>query len=317
MKLSPKKALTRPVTRYGLLALLVIVWELSGRFNLVDQSFLPSFSETIATTVVMFQKSFLFTHTMVSLTRVMIGLCLAVVSGTILSYLLGRVLPSVGWTLEPLFRVFGLINPYCLFPLLVVFFGLGEAPKILILAWVALWPVFFSSLAGLKDIDPALLQLARSMGASKIQIFYKVIIPATAPSIFNGARIGVEMAFFILIAAEMTGATAGLGWIVHNAGALYQVSRIYASGLIIVLLGFTINRFLIFVRDGLFFWGRASLSGRDSLLPQNRTRISPLTLKAVTLTVAVVIGLGIYQIIMAEAKLNDPTVIPEYRVWTE
>jgi NitT/TauT family transport system permease protein len=235
-----------------------------------------------------------------------------------LAFVFAGLIPSVYPKIESLLKIFALINPYCLFPLFIVFFGGGEAAKISVLAWVSLWPIFFATLTGIKQVDPNLIKTARSMGAGHGDIFFKVIIPNSLPSIFNGTRIGVQVSFFILIAAEMTGAIAGLGWIVHSAGALNQVNMIYAAGLLIVLLGVFLNRFLNYLHKGLFFW-KSELDpiAGVSKPGDHRNRLSVWKLSVISACFLLIVGVGVYEIYLAEVMLNDPSVVPEYRVWTE
>lgn len=303
--------------RWWVLAALLLAWELSGRLGLVDQAFVPSLTATLAAVFEMWERTHLFMHVMVSLARVTAGLVIAAALGVPLAYLMGRLLPGLAERVEALLRMFALINPYCVFPLFVVFFGAGELPKIAVLAWVSLWPVFFGTLAGVRGVDPGLVRTARSMTAGTAAVFWKVVLPAASPSVFNGMRIGVEMSFFILIAAEMTGATAGLGWIVHSAGALNQVPRIYGAGLCIVFLGVLMNRSLLFFRNGLFFWktGTDPLTGVQT--GGGARRLGLGSALAAAAVFAAVMGVGAYEIWRAEVLLNDPGEIPEYRVWTE
>jgi NitT/TauT family transport system permease protein len=305
-------------SKYIVLVAMLALWELSGRLGWADQAFFPSLSKTLEAIFEMWGRVHLFMHVMVSLCRVTAGLLCAVLIGVPLAWLMGRIFPGLFERIEQLFRVFALINPYCLFPLFVVFFGSGELAKISVLTWVSLWPVFFSSLSGMKNVDPLLVKTARSMDAGSLQVLFKVILPAALPSVFNGIRIGVEMSFFILIAAEMTGATAGLGWIVHSAGALNQVTRIYGAGMLIVILGVLINRYLHFIRNGLFFWKEEMdpIEGKKDM-SSGKTRMKPWAIAAAAAAFFLVMAAGAYEIWRAEAMLNDPTVIPEYRVWTE
>ncbi|MDR2368303.1 MAG: ABC transporter permease [Deltaproteobacteria bacterium] len=307
----------RLAEKYWLLALGLAAWELSGALGLTDPAFVPSLSQTLSATRELWERAFLFNHVMVSLTRVLIGLIMALAVAVPFGYALGRAFPAAAEALGPLLRVFGLINPYCLFPLFVVFFGSGETPKIAVLAWVSLWPIFFSTLTGVRNVDPVLLDTGRSMGAGKLTSFLRIVLPAAAPQVFSGLRIGVGMSFFILIAAEMTGATAGLGWIIHSAGALYQVPRIYGAGLCVVALGVGLNRFLVFLQNGLFFWKESV----DPLLGAERPsqggkRISSLKIALALAAFLLVLAVGVHEIILAEVRLNDPTAIPEYRVWS-
>jgi NitT/TauT family transport system permease protein len=304
--------------KYAVMAALLVLWQLSGTFDWVDQSFFPNLSATLGAISEMWQRTHLFMHVSVSLVRVVLGLCAAIVIGVPMAWLLGSLFPGFFRRIEALLRVFALINPYCLFPLFVVFFGSGELAKISVLTWVSLWPIFFSSLGGVENVSPLLIKTAWSMKAKGFTLFRKVILPASLPSVFNGVRIGVETSFFILIAAEMTGATAGLGWIIHSAGALNQVPRIYGAGVLVVLLGVFINRYLNFIKNGVFFW-KEDLDpiGGIILHGSGQSRMKPLTLGLAGGIFLLILVAGLYEIRRAEALLNDPAVIPEYRVWTE
>jgi NitT/TauT family transport system permease protein len=302
--------------RTGPLLALLLLWECSGRLGWVDQTFLPSLTTTLGAVVEMWQKSRLFMHISVSLTRVLISLLLAMVLAVPGGYLLGQILPRWEKRFDSLFKVLALINPYCLFPLFVVFFGAGEVAKLAVLTWVSFWPILFSTITGIHSTEAPLLKTARSLNCSRKDIFFKITLPSTAPFIFYGLRLGVEMSFFILIAAEMTGATAGLGWIVHNAGAVYQVPRIYGAGFCIVVLGVFLNRFFVSLQNGLFFWKESvgSLWGRSE--PEKTKKLSRKALILRCLVLVIILVVGISQMQLAEALLNDPQNQVEYRIWS-
>ncbi|MDR1086228.1 MAG: ABC transporter permease subunit [Deltaproteobacteria bacterium] len=229
-------------------------WEISGRAHWVDQSVVPRLSATVEAILEMWISISLGTHILISFGRIILGLLIGLFLAVPSAYVLARVLPVLGERADSLLRIFALINPYCFFPVFVILFGLGETPKIAVLAWVSMWPIFFSSQNVFKNTDPQLIKMARSMNLNKAALFFRLTLPSGLPQIFTGLRLGVEMSFFILIAAEMTGATAGLGWLIHNAGASYQIARLYGTGLCVVVLGVLLNRFLILVRKGFLPW---------------------------------------------------------------
>ncbi|MDR2198029.1 MAG: ABC transporter permease [Deltaproteobacteria bacterium] len=304
--------------RHAIVIALLCLWELSSRLNWTDSSYLPPPSVVAETVFEMWNRVNLFMHLMVSLFRVLASLLLASALGILSARLLSGLLKGAYPWLESLFKVSALVNPYCLFPLFIVFFGPGEYAKIAVLSWVSFWPVFFNSYTAFKNVDPLLVKTARSMGASGASIFFQVTLPQSLPSVFNGIRVGVQMAFFILIAAEMTGAVAGLGWIVHSAGALNQVDRIYGAGLLIVLSGFFLNRFLNYLDRGLFFWKETDTPPNAAdALERPVKPLSALKLSFIGFAVFLVMALGVYQLYRAEIMLNDPSVVPEYRIWTE
>jgi NitT/TauT family transport system permease protein len=303
------------IRRYGLLALFLGFWELSGQAHWVDQTIVPSLSTSIKAIVEMWRNIHLGLHIMISLTRVVLGLLIGLTVAVPLAFLLGRLLPKVAVRVNALLQVFGLINPYCLFPVFVVFFGLGEAPKIAVLAWVSLWPIFFNGQSAFRSVDPQLLKTARSLNCGSLTAFWRVCLPAAIPAIFNGIRVGVEMSFFILIAAEMTGATAGLGWIIHNSGASYQTDRIYGAGICVVVLGVLINRFLVVIRRGLLSWSEALAPTWLQFSDTAPKPVKKSVAYAWCLIFILIMALGLIQIFRAENLLIDSTLTPEYRIW--
>ncbi|MDR1609208.1 MAG: ABC transporter permease [Deltaproteobacteria bacterium] len=305
---SPRKSWSRSLwprwesglQKYGVLLFLLFIWELSGQAHWVSQEIVPSLSLSLRAIAEMWIQINLGSHILISLGRVITGLVIAIIIGVPLAFILSRVWPTLGERVDSLTRVFGLINPYCFFPLFVIMFGLGETPKIAVLSWVSLWPIFFGSQAAFRAVDPQLIKTAKSLCCGPWAIFWKVTAPSSLPSIFNGARVGVEMSFFILIAAEMTGATAGLGWIIHNAGAAYETDRIYGAGICVVILGVGLNRFLHLIRRGFLAWSDYMASpwlyaGHSSPKPVNR-----IILWLSCLIFVLVFGLGLWKIILGE-----------------
>jgi NitT/TauT family transport system permease protein len=131
----------------------------------------------------------------------------------------------------------GNINPFALFPLFILLFGVGEIAKFAIIFWSSLFPILNSTIYGINSIEPILIKAARSMGATKKEIFWKVVLPGALPGIFTGLRMGATTAFLFLIAAEMLAASAGMGWLVHNSAMNNYIPRIYVGVLGIALLG--------------------------------------------------------------------------------
>jgi len=237
----------------GLLVLLAL-WEMAPGLAWVDPKFLPSFSTVMRTIYHQWLNGFLWVHLVVSLWRVVTGLLIALLIGIPLGFVLGGFGKTVVQTFNPLFRILSQANPFSLMPVFILCFGIGEAAKLAVIAWVCLWPVLFNTINGVQNIDPDLIKAARAVGLKSVGLGTRVFFPAVAPSIFTGLRIGVEMAFFILIAAEMIGAIAGLGWLLHTAAHLYQIPWLYAAATCIVFLGVLLNRCLLWLENHLYFW---------------------------------------------------------------
>ncbi|BBB89512.1 MAG TPA: ABC transporter permease [Methylomusa anaerophila] len=235
-----------------------LLWEIAPRIGLVDAQFIPPLSEVLLAAGKLAANGDLFIHIAASLQRTFIGLALAVALAVPLGFLLGGVFPALGRHMQPLLRLLGQVNAFSLFPIFILFFGIGEVAKVSIIFWSSIWPVLFTTIAGIQQVDPLYIKSARSMGADRMTIFRKVILPGTAPVIFTGVRTGASHAFLMLIAAEMIGASAGLGWVIHNSAMNNIIPRLFAATITIALLGMAINYLLHWLEESVVDWRQDS-----------------------------------------------------------
>lgn len=231
-----------------------LLWEILPRAGVIDGQFIPPFSEVLQAIVKLLANGELFIHIAASLQRTFLGLLFAIALAIPAGFLLGGVFPDVSRHVRPLLRLLGQINAFSLFPIFILFFGIGEIAKVSIIFWSTIWPVLFTTIAGVQQIDPLYIKSARSVGAGRLTIFTKVLLPGSAPVIFTGIRTGASHAFLMLIAAEMIGASAGLGWIVHNSSMNFVIPRLFAATIVIALLGMAINYFIYWLEENLLEW---------------------------------------------------------------
>lgn len=243
----------RLIDYYGI-AILLILWETAPRLGWIDSQFFPPLSSILAEGLKLVKDGTLLTHIAISMERTLLGLVGAVALALPLGFVLGGWFPRVTRFLSPLLKLLGQINAFSLFPLFVLFFGIGELAKFSIIFWSCLWPVLFTTIAGVQEVDPLFAKLARSMGSGRMILLVKVLLPGSLPSIFTGVRIGATVAFLMLIAAEMIGAGSGLGWLVLNASVNYIIPRLYLAALLIALLGTAINASLHRLEARLIRW---------------------------------------------------------------
>ena len=226
--------------RFSLGAALLATWELLPRTGLVSPVFLSPPSRVAETLLLLATSGDLARHALVSLQRIGGGLGLAVALGVPLGLVMGwfrAFEKGVDGTLQAGRQV----SAIALFPVFILFFGIGELSKVVIIFWASVWPVLLNTVAGVKAIDPVLLRCARSMSAGGVTLFAKVILPAAAPSIFTGVRLGAAYAFMVLVAAEMIGANAGLGFLVLNSQETFDVPRMYAAIVALAAFGLAVN----------------------------------------------------------------------------
>ncbi|HBC97865.1 MAG TPA: ABC transporter permease [Clostridium sp.] len=257
-KMSAGKKFSKFFRKSIAVILFLVFWQVAPVLGIVDHQFIPTFTETVGTIISLTLKNEMLVHVKVSILRVAVGFVLAGVMAVPLGFLLAGGFKKLEEILDPLLQILAQVNPFSLFPVFILLFGIGEVAKISIIFWVSIWPILFSTITGVKTIDPLLVKAAQAMGTSRVKLFWKVVLPGAAPSIFSGLKMSAGNAFLMLIAAEMIGASSGLGWMVLNSEVNFQINRLFAAALTIALLGVFINKAIGFVEKKVVVWKQNS-----------------------------------------------------------
>jgi len=126
---------------------------------------------------------------------------------------------------EPLVELLRPIPPLALLPMFIVWVGIGETSKVGFITYATFFPIFLTTVTGVRQIDPLLLRAAQSLGARGLAIFTRVILPAALPDILTGLRLGVALAFFVIVISEFIGAEQGLGYLINDGRNFFLVRR--------------------------------------------------------------------------------------------
>lgn len=234
---------------------LLLTWELVSRCGFVDTLILPPPSRAIWELFRLIASGELAKALQVSLYRVFCGFALAVVLGVTIGTLMGR----IRWLddlLDPLVELLRPISPLALFPLAILWFGIGDASKIFVIAVAASFPVILNTYAGVRSIDPNLVRAARSLGANRRELLIGVILPGSLPHIFTGIRLAWGISLIVIIAAEMVGASAGIGYMVMEAQQTFRTERLFAGIIVIGLIGLLTDRGFHALRRACLPWNR-------------------------------------------------------------
>lgn len=244
----------KTVTKKGIILIIFFsVWEIVSKFGIVDETFLPPFSQIIYTWWELAASGELIAHFQASITRSIIGFSLALAIAIPLGLLIGWY-PLARDLLNPLMELFRNTAALALLPVFILILGIGEISKIAIILFACTWPVLLNTISAVKNVDPLLIKSARSMNISSFKLFYKVILPASAPTIFIGIRMAGTGALLVLIAAEMVGAKEGLGYYITYTQYNFLISEMYAGILTISVLGLIINQALLSIERRLSKW---------------------------------------------------------------
>ncbi|WP_327255571.1 ABC transporter permease [Streptomyces sp. NBC_01244] len=257
----PAAALARRVLRglravalrsAAILALLAL-WETAPRLGLVDATFLPPVSEVAKAWWELLGSGQLAEHSKASLARSFGGFGIAVAVAVPLGLLIGWYRP-VAALLGPLLEVFRNTAALALLPVFVLLLGIGETSKVSIVVYACVWPILLNTISAVGNADPTLVKLARSMDLSTPKLFQKVILPASVPVIFTGIRLAGAVSILVLVAAEMIGAKAGLGYLINASQFNFAIPQMYAGIVTISAIGLAFNQILVTIERRLSTW---------------------------------------------------------------
>jgi len=213
--------------------ILLLIWEMAVRLNHLPSYILPGPVQIIKTLISTFP--LLLMHTAKTMEEALLGFVLAI----ILAFITAFVLNHFYWlnqAIYPLLIVSQTIPIITLAPLFLIWFGWGILPKILVVILVCFFPIVISLLEGLNAVDPDLINLFRSMGASRIAIFNMVKLPTALPGFFSGMKISASYSIMAAVIGEWLGAQQGLGYFMTIAQKSFRVDRVLAAVVIIAIL---------------------------------------------------------------------------------
>ncbi|MFI2569587.1 ABC transporter permease [Cellulosimicrobium funkei] len=235
--------------------LLLAVWELASRTNVLDARFFPPPSSIAETFAQLVGSGELFEHAGITLTRIAIGFVLGAVPGLVLGIALGSV-TTLRTLLGPIFASLLPVPKVAIFPLLLLVFGLGEASKYVIVAIGVFFYVFYNAMGGVLQTPQIYFDVATANGAGRLQRWRTVALPAALPSIFTGLKLAVGGAFVIIAASEFVGSRNGLGYLIWSSWTTFAVAKMYVGIVTISVLGYLSTTLVTVLERRLVPWSR-------------------------------------------------------------
>lgn len=224
----------------------VAAWEISARIGEVP-SYLVAPSVILATTWEMLASGELWQHTQASLWRALGGYAIGGAAGVAMGLLAGIARP-VERFYDPIVSLTYPVPKIVVLPILIAWLGAGDASKIAIITAAVFYPTFINALYGAKGVNRLYVWSARNMGAGPLRVFAKVILPAALPQVLAGLRIGLALAFIVMVACEMQNSRNGLGHLIITAEDSLRFDLMYASIIAIAVIGFAGDRLLLALR---------------------------------------------------------------------
>ena len=250
---------TQGSSRYrGMLALIsvafvVFAWSLASGLRWVNPVLMPSPFDVARAAAAAIADGSLVHNTLASLRRVLEGFAVAMLVAVPLGAFMG-ISRTLRGLVEPLIELLRPVPPIAFIPLAILWFGIGELSKVMIIAYGAFFPIFVNTMSGFRDVDRVHVRAAQTLGAGRYRLFMDVVLPSAFPQIVTGARLGMGMAFIVLVAAELVASSEGLGYLINDARFSFRTDQIFVGIITIGLLGLLLNRGLLETERRLLHW---------------------------------------------------------------
>jgi ABC-type nitrate/sulfonate/bicarbonate transport system permease component len=232
---------------------LIAIWELANRLELANNAILPGPWAVLRLLGAMIEDGSLFHNAFASLKRIVAGFSAGFLAALAVGLLMGTS-EGIRRFIGPVVELFRPIPPFAMIPLGILWFGIGEVSKDVIIAYATFFPVVLNVSAGMKQVDPVHLKVAQSLGASRWQAFRHVVLRSALPLILTGMKAGVGMAFISLVAAELIASSDGLGFLIQEGRSLFNTEQVIAGMIAIGIAGALINRLIGALENYLIRW---------------------------------------------------------------
>lgn len=243
--------------------LILLFWGTASAFGWVNALLLPSPGAVLQAAFEMLQDGSLFTHMVASFSRVIGGYIVSASLALFLSWMCARHALLEKFMHYPL-EFIRIVPPLSLIPLLILWLGIGEAPKIAIVMLASFFSVYLTSFSAFRHVDPKFLELAKCLKLTPQETFKHILLPQTLPSVMTCMRLGFGFAWRALIGAELIAAASGLGWLIQDASELGRTDVMMVGIFSIALLGILADIAFVYMASKISPWASV-LQGKTML----------------------------------------------------
>lgn len=253
MELTAKDRLFRFSNAVIFPLIILLTWQILGSLGVLYETILPSPIKVVRAFISIVNDGTLAIDVWVSLQRVLIGSFFGILAGLALGFISG-IVPFIERLLQPIVDVIRQISLYAWIPLIVLWFGIGETSKDIIIARGVFIPVYINCVSGIKNIQKEYVELGKVLELSKGTFLRKIVFPSAAPVIFTGLRLAVGDAWTAVVAAEVLGGLTGLGYALLNAKEFLKSDKLIALMFVIAILAALTDFILKQIEKRAFKW---------------------------------------------------------------
>jgi ABC-type nitrate/sulfonate/bicarbonate transport system permease component len=238
---------------FVLIAAILVLWEFSSAYGLVDPVSVPRVSTIFSSWVHSIAYGELFNQLVPTLRRIFIGFSLAVAVAVPVGLLMGSI-PFVYRLLEPITEFIRPIPSSAYIPVAILFLGIGDEMKVFVIFLACVFPILLNTHGGVRSIDPVLIDTGRTFGISRGMALWQIMLPAALPSILTGMRISLGIALIVSVVSEMISGNSGVGYFILDMQRIFRVPEMFAGIFTLGLLGYLINFIFIRVESNFLRW---------------------------------------------------------------
>ena len=241
------------ITSVYSLVLVLILWEVVGQLGLIYYNFLPPLSDILALFWDLTLSGRMLVATWATIQRAIAGLAIGIALGVPIGLLTARN-RLFNWFWNPVIAIGYPVPIIALIPVFMLWFGIGDVSKIILVAVATFWPVTLNTRDATRTVDENLVWSARMMGTSDRKLLWRVILPAAAPGILTGIQIALPIAFIATFIFEMIAGGGGLGHLQILGARQFKSTQVYAAIIAIMIVGLVFDRGLRYFRNWLLSW---------------------------------------------------------------
>ncbi len=230
-----------------------LLWELAARW--ADSPLMPGLGLTVERLIEDVRSGLMWRHAQFTLIRGFSGFAIALAGGIALGTVMARSRVVEG-VLEPFLAATYPVPKIALYPIFILWLGLGAASKIALVALECIYPIAYNTYAGVNAVDRSHVWAARNAGVGRIRITFSVMLKSALPSIMAGVRIALPIMLVVMVVVETIGESVGLGFLIRFASAQFEPQGALAVVLVLAFIGFVFDRLVVLLTRVLAFWAR-------------------------------------------------------------
>jgi sulfonate transport system permease protein len=248
-----RKRLSWPLGIYTTPVAILILWEVLAETGILGPAYAPAPTSLARTAVNLWNQGVLGPDLAVSLRRAAIGLALGLSAGVVAGVIAG-LLRSGEYLLNGVVQIFNTIPLLAVLPVMIVWFGIDELPKVLVIAFGAFVPMYLNLFSAIRGVDQRLMEMARTTGAGTWRLVSRVLVPGALPGFLVGLRFSLAYSILGLVAAETINADQGLGYLITQGETYLQVNQVFVGLVIYSVLGLLADQLVRILERVLLRW---------------------------------------------------------------